>query len=94
MALLLESYIYFGLIRYYSSISKTWHIFSANFSLIKPYPIVQELTNIVAIILFFSIHYILNKVSQKRFFGIKDKEIIKLLFLSLEKVTLFPSQYF
>lgn len=53
----------------------------------------QVLANVVALTLFPSIYYIMKKISQKRFFGIKDGEIIKLLSSFLEETTLFPDQW-
>lgn len=54
----------------------------------------QVLSNIRAIVLFLSIHYIVKKLLQKKFFSMKDEEIIKLFFLSLKKATFFPDQHF
>ena len=41
----------------------------------------QILAKVVALILFPSIYYIVKKLSQKRFFGMKDKKIIRFHFL-------------
>lgn len=83
-----------GFIRYYGSISRIWQAVSANFLLIKSYSVAQISAKVVASILFPSIHYIIKKLPQKRFYGMKDEEIIKLFFLSLEKATFFPDQCF
>lgn len=79
--------------KHYSLISKTWHIFSINSLLIKSYLVVQVLANIIAIILFFSIYYIVNKFSQKTSFDIKNKEIIRLFFMSGKRATFYLSEY-
>ena len=50
--------------------------------------------NVVAIILFPNVHYYVKRFTQKRFFGMKDEEIIRLFLLFLEEVTLFPGQCF
>lgn len=54
----------------------------------------QISANIVAIILFASIHYMIKELLQKQVFGIKNNKIIKLFSLSLEGATLFLSQQF
>ena len=51
----------------------------------------QVLAKVVALVLFPNIHYIIKKHSQKRSFGIKDEEIIRLFSLSLEKAIFFPN---
>lgn len=53
----------------------------------------QVLANIVAKILFPSVHYIVNVLLQKRSLVMKNEEIIKFFFLFLEEATLFPSEY-
>ncbi len=85
-------YICLGLIRRYGSISRIWQTIFANSSSIKPYPVAQVSAKIVALILFPSVHYIIKGLSQKRSFGIKDEEIIRLLSSSLEGATLFLDQ--
>lgn len=49
----------------------------------------QVFTNVIAIILFSSIHCIVNKLSQKKSFGIKNEEIIWLFLFSLEEAIFF-----
>ncbi len=83
-----------GLIRHCGSISKIWQTVFANFLSIKPYSLAQVSAKVVALILFPSVHYIVKGLSQKRSFGMKDEEIIRLLFSSLEEATLFPDQCF
>lgn len=80
--------------KHYSLISKTWYIFSINSLLIKSYLVIQVLANIIAIILFFSINYIVNKFSQKTSFDIKNKEIIRHFFMSEKRATFYLSKYF
>ena len=53
---------------------------------------VQVLAKVVALILFPSVHCIMKGLLQKRSFGMKDEEIIRLLSLSSEGATLFPDQ--
>lgn len=80
--------------KYCSLISRTWQTIFTNFSSLKLCPIVQVLANIIAIILLPSIYCIVKKLSQKRFFGIQDEKIIKLLSLSLKGADLFSGQRF
>ncbi len=94
VALPSNPYIFLGLIRHCGLISRTWQIVSANSSSIKPYPMAQVSAKVIALILFPSVYCIVKKLSQKRFFGIKDEEIIRLFSSSLERVTLFPDQCF
>ena len=53
----------------------------------------QVLANVVASILFLSIYYIVNRLSQKRSFGIKDEKIIRFFSMSLERANFFFGQY-
>ena len=85
-------YIYLGLIRHYGLISRTWQTVSVNFLSIKPYLVAQILANIKVIILFPTLHCIVKRFLQKKSFSIKDKDIIKLFFLSLERAIFFSGQ--
>ena len=55
--------------------------------------VVQVLAKVVALVLFPSVNCIMKRLSQKRSFGMKDEEIIRLFSSSLERATLFPNQY-
>lgn len=57
-----------------------------NSTFIKLYLVVQVLANDIAIILFSSLYCIIKKHSQKRYFSIKDKDIIKLFFCLSKKL--------
>ena len=52
---------------------------------------VQVSANVIAIILFLGVPYIMKKFREKGLFGIKDEEIIRLLFSSLERAILFSN---
>ena len=85
-------YIYWGLIMYCDLISRLWQTVSTNSLLIKPYLVAQVSTKVIALILFSSVYCIVKKLLQKRFFSIKNEEIIRLLFLSLKGASLFLDQ--
>ena len=51
----------------------------------------QVLANIVIIILSPSVHYIVKKLLQKRSFAMKNEEIMRFFFLSLEGAIFFSS---
>ncbi len=66
-----NSYIDFGFVRRWGSISSVWQTISANFSSIKPYPVAQVSTNVIALILFPSIYCTVKGLSQNKSFGME-----------------------
>ena len=51
--------------------------------------VVKAVVAIASWLLFPNIYYIINRLLQKGFFGIKDKEINRLFSLTLERATFF-----
>ncbi len=79
----------FSFIRRWGSISNVWQTISANFSSIKPYLVAQVSTNVIELILFPSIHYILKGLLQNMFFGMNDEGTNRLFSSTLKGATLF-----
>lgn len=66
--------------KYCSLILRSWQTIFLNFLSIKPNSITQMLTNIIALILFQNIYYIIKELLQKKSFGKKNKKIIRFFF--------------